>query len=213
MLMPTPLYHLLTWWARQFPVPQGLPGEAHEDACRQWTTRFAQQAVFQFPSASYGAKRATPDRPLSKDVIALHGDPLIGWDVLIGAGTGRPVIPGAPQESLDLTGQWFESVAAQDYLRLFPPNIDPGPVGPAPPTTDPPSPPTPPCDECSLLQTMVEALVGLRDDLGVVKSELASANEQRQVIIAELARIFSRLEPTPTLEQLTKTPVLVKFKW
>jgi hypothetical protein len=60
---------------------------------------------------------------------------------------------------------------------------------------------------------MVEALVGLRDDMSIIKSELASANEQRQVQIAELARIFSRLQATPTLEQLQSTPVLVKFKW
>lgn len=108
----------------------------------------------------------------------------------------------------EATPQWmFEGQVAPTLWRP--------PLGDVPPPpTDPGSPPLPgECDECSLLQTMVEALVGLRDDLAVVKSELASANEQRQVIISELARVLSRLEVTPTMEQLTKNPVLVKFRW
>lgn len=213
MMMPEALYHLLTWWARRFPVPQGAPGEVQDEACRQWTTQFCQQASFQFPYEGYGAKRAATGRPLSKDVISRFGPPLIGWDILVGAGTGQPTLPDGPQESLDLSSQIFEPVQPQDYLRMFPPNIDPGPAPGSPPEPPETASPSSDCDHCSLLQTMVEALVSLRDDMGVIKSELASANEQRQVTITELARVFSRLEATPTLQQLTQTPVLVKFKW
>lgn len=213
MLMPTPLYHLLTRWAARFPVPQGEPGDAFEETCRQWTTRFIQQAAFQYPYEGYGAKRAGEGRPLSKDVIARFGPPLIGWDVLVGAGTGAPVLIDGPKDSIDLTGQIYEPVQPQDYLRDFPPGVDPGPEPGPPPGPDPEPPTTPDCSQCALLKTGVEALLALRDGLETIKSELASANEQRQVTISELARICSRLEATPTMEQLTKNPVLVKFRW
>jgi hypothetical protein len=203
MRMPDEMFALVQRFADVYPPPHGFAGEAHDEACRGWTRHLAEQAVFTFPAAGYGCKRASDDRPLSKDVIACFGGAvLMGWDVLIGAGTGAPAVIGAPGESLDLTGQVFVAVTGRDWLAEAGASASPSPSAP---TND--------CNECSLLQTMVEALVGLRDDMSIIKSELASANEQRQVQIAELARIFSRLQATPTLEQLQSSPVLVKFKW
>lgn len=91
--------------------------------------------------------------------------------------------------------------------------LDPNVVLPAPPLTPPTPPAAPDCSQCALLQTGVEALIALRDGLEVVKSELASANEQRQVIMTTLSRIYTRFEATPTREQLSQTVIPVKFKW
>lgn len=153
MLMPDALFALVRAFAARYPVPTGLPGEAHEEACRAWTTQLCQQAAWSFPGARYGAKRADPGRPLSKDTLAQdRPDGLIGWDVLIGAGTGLPAVIGAPGPSLDLRGQAFVEVLGINWLDAPAPMPDP------PPTPEPP--PAPSCG-CAEVAAQVAALTAL----------------------------------------------------
>lgn len=207
MRMPDDLFALVQAFAAAYPPPHGFAGETHDELCRRWTQALAEQAVFTFPQGGYGCKRAGEDRPLSKDTLARFGDDFlggdvlidfIGWDVLIGAGTGAPAVIGAPTESLDLYGQVFVPVAPRDWLAEAAASASPSPS----PSSAPPASPSPSSDDCCCCEV-----------LQVLKAELAAANEQRQVLIELTSKILSRLQATPTMEQLTMTPVLVKLRW
>lgn len=151
MLMPEPVFQLVRAFAARFPVPTGFPGEAHDEACRAWTTQLCQQVAWSVPDQGYGAKRADPGRPLSKDVLAQQtATGLIGWDVLIGAGTGRPAVIGAPGESLDLTGQAFVEVLGINWL---------GAPAPGPGPEPDPEPPGRVCQECAMVLDRLDVLV------------------------------------------------------
>jgi hypothetical protein len=136
MNLPDDTKALLRAFEARFPLPQGAPGEEHEEQCREWCIRFAQQARFTFPSRMYGVKRASPDRPISKDSLALLplNDALVSWDLMLGAGTGRPTLAPEPKFH-SIPSQVFVAVAPRDYLEgggvPVPPGPDPGPA-PAP---------------------------------------------------------------------------------
>jgi hypothetical protein len=121
MNLPEAVKQLLAQFAAIFPVPTGEPGEAHEENVRQWTYRFCQQVAFAFPNQGYGAKSAGPGRPLSKDTLAKldAGLGLVCWDLLIGTGTGRPVLSLDP-EFHAIDGQQFVAVEPVNYLALPP---------------------------------------------------------------------------------------------
>lgn len=113
--------------------PELLVGVNDENR-RLWTSRVAQTLAAKYPSEGWGAKRADPTRPLSKDVIALNRTPLVGVELLIGAGTSSPVPEWV---EIDLAGQCFVAVEPKDWLG-----------------DDPPPPPPPPSD----LEARVSAL-------------------------------------------------------
>lgn len=92
--------------------PDLLTGVNDENR-REWTRRVAETLKAKCPAEPWGAKRADPGRPLSKDVIALDRNPLVGVELLIGAGTASPLPEWV---EIDLTGQTFVPVTARDWL-------------------------------------------------------------------------------------------------
>ena len=112
-----------------FPVPQGDKGAAHEERCRQWSIRFAEQVSYEIPNQGYGVKRASSSRPISKDTLARWTPPgrLLIWDLLSGAGTGKPTLVTDPK-SQDVTGQTFVAVVPTNHLGSADPNPEPIPT-------------------------------------------------------------------------------------
>jgi hypothetical protein len=158
---------------------------AHEEACRGWTRRLAEQLAYSH-GVAWGHKRAGADRPPSKDAVATQL-PFVGYDILRGSGTGAPELAVYPPLEHDLTGQTFIPVVATNHLGVI---LDPPDDDPDPPDEDPDV-------------DVVAELVAIRGDLDAMKAELASANEQRQVVLQVLARIAATLEP----------PLAVKLRW
>jgi hypothetical protein len=113
-------------FAREFPIPSG------EVACQNWTHRLCQQLKYSHPANNWGHKSAGMGRPHSKDTIAIQY-PFTGWDILIGAGAINPILD-VNADSIDLTGQVFEFVEANNYLG----DIVSPPIPPIPPIPEPP---------------------------------------------------------------------------
>lgn len=122
MNLPTNVHAVVKQFADKIPVPQGAPGEAHEQRCRDWSIKVAQQVAHQFGTA-WGVKKASPTRPISKDSLAFNGDGLHSWDLLKSAGSGTPELAANPQHH-DISDQVFVVVTPMDHLG--------GPVGPDP---------------------------------------------------------------------------------
>lgn len=94
-----------------------------DDQRRQLTRTIAEQIRFDL-GPGWGTKRASTDRPLSKDSIAFtNGAQLLSFDWQHGA-TREPNPPG---EMEDITGQVFVPVAAVNHLRT-----EPAPPAPQP---------------------------------------------------------------------------------
>ena len=130
MRLPADVLAIRARYVAQFPVPQTPGGgAAHEDRCRQWSIRFAEQVAFELPGQGWGMKRSAG--PISKDTIARIVDGrLFVWDLLSGTGTGTPTLVPMP-EGVDVTGQTFVPVTPTDHL---------GPTPEPPPVVTPPSP-------------------------------------------------------------------------
>ena len=119
----------------QYALPyNAAPSPSKDEAFRQWSLRFAQQAVYSEPGDGWGAKRASPLRPLSKDTIAQQvGDRLYCWDLFSGVSSSTTSIVAIP-ESLDITGQYYDpeaSVPKDSLNNAFPPDGG-GPIPPDP---------------------------------------------------------------------------------
>ncbi|MDQ3169017.1 MAG: hypothetical protein M3Q55_02625 [Acidobacteriota bacterium] len=127
-------------FAAAFPLPQGQPGKAHEQRCIAWSVQFAEQVAHDFPNEGYGVKKATAGRPISKDSLAqttILG--LVSWDLMVGAGTGKPTLATNPKFH-GIPTQVFVPVTATNHLGAAPEPV------PEPPAPIPPTPPTPaPC--------------------------------------------------------------------
>lgn len=108
-------------FVNKYPIPSG-----NEEAIQNWTHKLSQQLAFTFYGAGWGHKSASINRPHSKDVVCLK-DPFIGWDILLGAGTPDPKL-SLNGESIDLTGQYFETVVPINFLDDA--------IPPTPPTDD-----------------------------------------------------------------------------
>lgn len=140
MKLPESVKEIRRRFLEKFPVPQGEPGEHFEQQVRDWTTMFAEQVRFTLPDGGWGCKNAGGGRPRSKDVLAHIGredGKLIGWDLFIGTGTGKPRLAEDP-DSMDLTGQVFEPVTGINHLDT-PDVVVPAPDVPAPPVGNPPT--------------------------------------------------------------------------
>lgn len=96
--------------------------------------------------------------------------------------------------------QW-SVIAPLDPARWRPPLGDVPETEP-PPVTPPPVDP-PPTSECGMC----------RDCLEVLKAELASANEQRQVVIQILAKLATLDELRGLVGELRQAPLPVKMRW
>lgn len=146
MKLPESVKEIRRRFLEKFPVPQiheGMAnesGEHFEQRVREWTTMFAEQVRYLLPDGGWGCKNAGGGRPRSKDVLAhinREDGKLIGWDLFIGTGTGRPQLAEDP-DSMDLTGQVFEPVNPVNHLATTDVTI-PEPTIPAPPVGNPPT--------------------------------------------------------------------------
>ena len=132
MNLQADVHAIVKRFATTFPVPQGAPGPAHEQRCREWSIKVAQQVAHEFGTA-WGVKRASPTRPISKDSLAFNGDGMHSWDLLKGAGSGTPELAKNPQHH-DISGQVFVVVTPVDHLGGL---VEPDPVEPDPMEPDP----------------------------------------------------------------------------
>ncbi len=131
MRLTTDQQGLIAQFAERFPLPSTdpqIPLDQREQACRDWTHRFAQQFRFAY-GATWGHKRADPGRPLSSDVIAFwDGRQCLGYDVIVNAGVPGQTLNANP-DPIDLTGQTFVVVEPVDHLGGTPgPSPDPVPT-------------------------------------------------------------------------------------
>lgn len=107
---------LINRFAQKFPLPQGSPGDDHENNCRAWMQTLEEQIEFTFPGEGYGRKRGDPGRPWSKDNLPRKtAQGLEGWDLMAGAGTGKPRLE-ISAVSISLDGQDFQTVSPVDHL-------------------------------------------------------------------------------------------------
>lgn len=140
MNLPADTLALLVQFEKAFPLPQGTPGKVHEANCRNWSIKFAQQAKFTFPERWYGVKTTSSSMKLdraSKDSLAQnHPTGLKSWDLMIGAGTGKPTLAKKPKFH-DIPDQFFIEVEAVDHLSGVPAPA-PTPPAPVPPAPQPP---------------------------------------------------------------------------
>lgn len=121
MFLPDDVKAIRARYVVRYPVPQGVPGDAHEENCRQWSIRFAEQVRHDTDDSTWGAKRADAGRPISKDTLARNLAPkLYSWDLLSGTGTGSPTLNESPAAE-DITGQVFVHVEPVDHLGDPPP--------------------------------------------------------------------------------------------
>jgi hypothetical protein len=102
-----PVKALIQQFAVKYPMPVGEP------ALQAWTHKLCEQLAYS-SLEPWGHKASSPSAPHSKDTIALR-QPFVGWDIIIGAGTGNPVLD-LSGESIDLSGQYFEPVAKINWL-------------------------------------------------------------------------------------------------
>jgi hypothetical protein len=118
--------------AKQF--EPGLPLDNWTDENRRaWTMQLIEQVVFQFPNEGWGAKRADPGRPLSKDAIALKREGHI-WAFDLVNGSTRRVNNSVTGVLID--NQVFVPVTGRDHLGLAMPEPTPKPVVPVGPEGD-----------------------------------------------------------------------------
>lgn len=109
-------FAVFTAFRDKFPAPTGS-SENDEEMRRQWTHRLAQQLAFSRPNDGWGHKSAGAGRPHSSDVVARQvGGQLVGFDMLIAAGTSSQHYAEANVEPIDLTGQIFEPVEPWDFI-------------------------------------------------------------------------------------------------
>jgi hypothetical protein len=131
MEFPGALKDLLQRFAARFPLPQTPGGgEEHENKCRAWCLKLAEQVRFTTGNEAWGVKRAAG--PQSKDTIArnLGGGKMVVYDLMAGAGTGAPVLNADPHGEEVGEGQTFIPVNPVNHLSEAIPN--PGPIVPTP---------------------------------------------------------------------------------
>lgn len=127
--LPAFIAELLPRFIAKFPVPEIREGEgddAFTDRMRAWMLPLHEHIEFLAPGQGYGRKRADPGRPWGKDSIphvTRLGSGWDGhsveegecWDFFNGTGTGHPSF-NPNVRSVDLAGQYFETVAAVDRM-------------------------------------------------------------------------------------------------
>lgn len=201
MKLPEQIKSIRTRYIQRFPVPQGEPGEAFEERARQWSIAFAEQVAFE-QGALWGMKRADPNRPISKDTIALYADDGIIriWDLLIGTGTGRPRLAEDP-DAQDLRDQVFVRVTPTNHLAAD-----------ATAPQDLPRPDAPPAADVAHMEALEQRMIALEGQIQAQATVLfalrdaivGAATDQRQAaearhkeIMAGLGTLIDRPVPAP----------------
>lgn len=138
MKLPAAVLATRDRYVAKFPLwnmPAGTPEEvaAAEERARQWSLGLASQVAWEHPGQGYGSKRADANRPISKDGLAQLADRLWVFDLLSGAGTGRPKLVPEPVAE-DITGQVFVPVVGRDVIGNGVPVPGPTPTPPTPPS-------------------------------------------------------------------------------
>jgi len=125
MQLPESVKSTIREFASVYSVPSGDGSEEWiESALRAvpggWIHRLAQTIAARH-GGDWGRKRASHDRPLSKESIALNRDGLHGWDLLAGASSGRPTLQTDSYHDLVAEGnQVFVPVEPFDHLDSLP---------------------------------------------------------------------------------------------
>ena len=100
--------------AKQF--EPGLPlANWTDDNRRAWVMQVIEQVVFRFPDGGWGAKRASPRRPLSKNAIALKRDGHVWAFDLVNDSTKAV---NNKVEGVLIDDQVFVPVAGKDHLGM-----------------------------------------------------------------------------------------------
>jgi hypothetical protein len=135
----------------RFPLPSKQSHESDdqwEDRLRrQWTIPLIQQFMFSFPNDGFCVKSADAGRPESKDAMGrVIGGVLHYYDLLLGAGTGRPQLvidpPAVPIPGQHIRTEYGPVDALGEPVVQPPPVVEPPQVNP-PPVTPPPVTPPP----------------------------------------------------------------------
>ena len=125
MKIPAAVIATIRDFASAYPVPHGDGSEEWIDSALRsipdgWIHRLAQTVAARH-GTQWGRKRASLDRPLSKESIALNDNGLHGWDLLAGAATGRPTLQTDSYHDLVAEGdQLFVPVEPFDHLSNVP---------------------------------------------------------------------------------------------
>ena len=189
-MMTPAVWSIVEQMARQFPLPQGDPGPAHEDACRMWTRRLAEQLRYSC-GAEWGHKAQSPSHPPSKDAVAFWSTArFLGYDTMRGASTGHPVLATYPPLEHDLTGQMFIVVDGVNHLGL-PPDPDGGGGD----------------DDGEECECDLEA------DLAAIRQSLETLTQQQSIALELLSRLVTLTEAQPSEAALRTNPLPVKLKW
>ena len=125
MQLPDNVRSLMIRFAQTFPVPQTPGGgEAHENRCREWCRKLAEQVRFSTQDPTWGVKKSAG--PQSKDTIArdLGNGKIVVFDLMTGAGTGAPVLNQQPSGET-VTGQTFIPVNPVNHLDDRGPHPEP----------------------------------------------------------------------------------------
>lgn len=125
MQLPDNVRSLLIRFAQKFPLPQTPGGgEEHENRCREWCRKLAEQVRFATQDPTWGVKKSAG--PQSKDTIArdLGNGSLAVFDLMTGAGTGAPVLNQQPSGET-VTGQTFVPVNPVNHLDGGAPHPEP----------------------------------------------------------------------------------------
>ena len=115
---------LMQQFAAKFPLPQTPGGgEEHENKCRAWCLKLAEQVRFSTNDPTWGVKRAAG--PQSKDTIAhdIGGGKMVVFDLMTGAGTGAPTLNVQPNGEVVGEGQTFIPVNPVNHLGQPSPNV------------------------------------------------------------------------------------------
>jgi hypothetical protein len=144
---------LMQQFVAKFPLPQTPGGgEEHENKCRAWCLKLAEQVRFTTNDPTWGVKRAAG--PQSKDTIAhdLGNGKMAVFDLMAGAGTGTPTLNAQPQGEIVGEGQTFIPVSPVNHLGTQ-----------APPPTQPPTQPVPDTELAKRVEALEQRLQRLEN--------------------------------------------------
>jgi len=191
-------------YVARFPVPQmagpGPSDEAFENVCRAWSKALAEQLQFDSLDPRWGVKNAGGGRPQSKDAIAYNGPRLMGYDMLLGVGTGHPSLNrGVVGE--DITGQSFMPVRAVNHLAVGPsvPIDTPPPAGSIPGSV--------PAVDLSAILARLDAMERAEIETGRAILRLAEAIDKLRIPAAGAVTFPDYRGQLPYLGSITLRPV------
>jgi hypothetical protein len=152
--------HVRNRYVAKFAVPEKAtfesPDEWEDRLRRRWTIPLIQQMMFSFPNDGFCVKSADAGRPESKDAMGrVIGGVLHYYDLLTGAGTGRPTLVDDPPAH-PIPGQFIHTeYGPVDLLGT----AAPPPAENPPPTTPPPTTPPPTGTDLAAVHAKLDAIL------------------------------------------------------